>query len=182
MSYIVGQPILGAIKSMRITLLLLIVMLVIGPSDVIVEGVATRGILAAEGITLEIDFGNETILRFTDLNGTNALEITESAVSVEKEWYGEFVYVTAVAGVPNDAVNGLYWQYWVNDELAPVAANKYNLEENDVVSWRRLSREENTSTSAIPQDLEVFLLVWTSLLSIIGVSFLGLLYFMKIRR
>ena len=184
MSYFVGQPILGVIKSMRMSLLLLrmTVILVINPSLVIAEGVSTRGTLAAEGITLEIDFGNETILTFTNLNGTNALDVTESVVSVEKEWYGEFVYVTAVAGVPNDAENGLYWQYWVNNELAPIAANKYNLEENDVVSWRRLSGEESTTTSSTSQDFDTSLLVWAVFLSILGVSFLGMLYVMKMRR
>jgi hypothetical protein len=169
---------------MRLPLLLILltVTLVMVPSQAMAEGVSAREILAAEGITLKIDFGNETVLTFTDLNGTTALDVTESVVSVEKEWYGDLVYVTSVAGVPNNAVNGLYWQYWVNNELAPVAANKYNLKENDVVSWRRLSREETTSTSTIPQDLEVSLLVWTSLLSILGVSYLGLLYIMKMRR
>jgi hypothetical protein len=161
---------------------LMVVFLVMIPSRVIAEGVSTRGTLAAEGITLEVDFGNETVLTFMNLNGTNALNVTESVVSVEKEWYGEFVYVTAVAGIPNDAENGLYWQYWVNNELAPVAANKYNLEDNDVVSWRRLSQLETITTSSTSQNLDVSLLVWTSLLSVLGVSFLGFLYIMKTRR
>lgn len=163
-------------------LLLMMVMLVMIPSQVIAEGVATRGTLAAEEISLEIDFGNETVLTFMNLNGTNALDVTESVVSVEKEWYGDFVYVTAVAGVPNDAENGLFWQYWVNNELAPVAANKYNLEQNDVVTWRRLSGEGTTTTSFTSQDFDTSLLAWAGLLSILGVSFLGLLYVMKMRR
>jgi hypothetical protein len=184
LSYIVGQPILGDIKSMRgvLLLLMMVAMLVMSPSQAIAEGVATRGPLAAEGITLEIDFGNDTVLTFTNLNGTNALDVTESVVSVEKEWYGDLVYVTSIAGVPNDAENGWFWQYWVNNELAPIAANKYNLEENDIVSWRRLSEEGTTTTSYTSQDFDISLLAWAGLLTILGVSFLGMLYIMKMRR
>ena len=163
-------------------LLLLLIMLVIFPSQVIVEGMKSREYLAADGITLELDFGNETVLTYENLNGSNVLDVTESVVAVEKEWYGDLVYVTGIAGVPNDAENGLFWQYWVNNELAPIAANKYNLEENDIVSWRRLSPENNTTTSSTTMDFDLSLLAWTGFLSIIGVGFLGFLYVIKMRR
>jgi hypothetical protein len=152
------------------------------PSQAIVHGVEYRGSLAVDGITLEIDFGNETTITFTNLNGTNVLNVTESVVDVEKEWYGDLVYVTAIGGVRNDVGKGLFWQYWVNDELAPVAANKYNLEENDLISWRRVSPEENTTDSSTTQELDFSLLGWAIFLSILGASFLGFLYMMKNRR
>jgi hypothetical protein len=161
---------------------MMVIALSIIPSKVISQSEEASASLSAEGITLEIDFGNDTSLTFTSLNGTTALDITESVVSVEKEWYGDLVYVTSVAGVPNDAENGLYWQYWVNDELAPVAANKYNLEENDVVSWRRLAPENSTTNSSTTQEIDFSLIGWTGLLSILGVSFLGVLYIVKGRK
>jgi hypothetical protein len=146
------------------------------------QGTESRGYLAAEGITLEIDFGNETVLTFTDLNGTNVLDVTESVVTVEKEWTGDLVFVTSIAGVSEDPGNGLFWQYWVNDELGPVAANKYNLQENDIVSWRRLPPEIDSTNSSTSEDFDFSLLVWAGILSVLGLSFLGILYVRVDRR
>jgi len=52
-------------------------------------------ILAAEGITLTVDFGNGTIREYTNLNGTTVLEITSSVLDVEVEWFGLFAYIRA---------------------------------------------------------------------------------------
>jgi len=35
-----------------------------------------------------------------------------------------------------NGINNKYWQYWVNDELPMVSADKMQLEKDDVVEWK----------------------------------------------
>ncbi len=103
-------------------------------------------VTSATDVQLVIDFGNGTTLHFDGLTGMTVLNVTEAAVPVEYEWYGDLVFVTSIAGVSNDPDRDLWWQYWVNGELGPVAANKYILSDGDVVEWRLPSHGIDTST------------------------------------
>ena len=132
--------------------------------------------LSAIGITLEIDFGNETIITFTDLNGTDVLSVTESVIVVDFEWRGDLVFVNAIGGVSNNG--GLWWQYWVNNEYGPVAANKYVPSDGDSISWKRVEPASQVQTNESP-DFE--LIVAAALVSIIGSGFLAGLYLKRMR-
>ena len=131
--------------------------------------------IAATGISLHLDFGNGTVLEFHDIEGTNVLNVTESVTEVGVLWYGDLVFVTSIAGVSNNESAGLWWQYWVNDELGPVAANKYQVQDGDVVSWRRILPE----TEPTDQPIDYTLIGAAIVLAVIG---FGFLFFLSTRK
>ncbi len=96
----------------------------LGSSDVI---------LAAEGITLTIDFGNGTIREYDNLNGSTVLEVTMSVLDVEVQWFGSLAYIRAIEGLVGQGEYG--WQFWVNGEFASIAVNQYSLDNDDNISW-----------------------------------------------
>lgn len=49
--------------------------------------------------------------------------------------YSFGVFVESIAGVPNGK-DGKYWQYYVNDKLGEVAADKKEVKTGDRVEWR----------------------------------------------
>jgi len=100
-----------------------------------VESSPIQYIPAATGISLTVNFGNGTTQEYLNLEGTNVFEVTNSTTDVEVEWYGDLVYVLAISGVREDDEAGLYWQYWVNGDLGPSAANYYILEDGDSIEW-----------------------------------------------
>ena len=129
---------------------------------------------SATDLTLIIDFGNDTVLTYYTVEGNNVLEATNATVEVQNEWYADSAFVTSIEGVFSDADSGLWWQYWVNDELGPVAANKFLVQDGDVISWKRLPPEMTSEPQNDPS------LLWgIVILSLIGVSFLGILFKMK---
>ena len=90
-------------------------------------------IVAAEGITLTIDFGNGTIREYSSLNGSTVLDVTSSVLDVEVQWFASLAYIRSIEGKVGEGEYG--WQYWVNDEFASVAVNLYILEDGDTVLW-----------------------------------------------
>ena len=152
----------------------LVVMTLVQPSMTL-DSQSNPFIASATDLTLIIDFGNGTVLTFDNVEGNNVLEVTNATVKVQSDWYGNSVFVTSIEGVSSDAESGLWWQYWVNDELAPVAANNFLVQDGDVISWKRLAPE----MTAEPQD-DPSLLWGIIILSLLGVTFLGILF--KIKR
>jgi hypothetical protein len=47
----------------------------------------------------------------------------------------EGVFVTAINGTTNGE-GGRWWQYWVNDGYGPVAADRIEIGDGDVITWR----------------------------------------------
>lgn len=45
------------------------------------------------------------------------------------------IFVESIAGLEN-GTKGKYWQYWVNDKLGEVAADKKKVKEGDKIEWR----------------------------------------------
>ena len=133
----------------------------------------------ATGIELEIDFGNDTIILFSDVEGTDVLSITEGQLDLVVEWYGNLAYVTAIEGVSNDPQTGLFWQYWVNDELAPVAANLMTVNDTDHILWRRTS-SNFIEPPGTENDSGV--LVGIIVIGILSPVFLGFLQVITMRR
>ena len=134
-------------------------------------------------VNLEIDFGNGTVVSYANANGTNVLEATASKVELVVEWYGSLAYVVEIDGVHNDAAAGLFWQYWVNGDRAPFAANQMIVAANDTIEWKRApSTFTSTETNTVPQQLDSSLIMGTILTVILGPIFLGFLNFVKNRR
>ena len=104
-----------------------------GSSDVVV---------AAEGITLTIDFGNGTTVDYYNLNGSTVLDVTSSVLDVEVQWYGPLAYIRGIEGLVGAGAEG--WEYWVNGEFASIAVNLYTLEDNDSLLWRYTSPESQS--------------------------------------
>ena len=129
---------------------------------------------SSSDLTLIIDFGNGTSLTYENVEGENVLDATNATVEVEQDWYAGSAFVTSIAGVSNDEDAGLWWQYWVNDELGPTAANIYEVEEGDVIAWRRIA--PRTETEPGPNYDFLFN---ASILAIIGIGFLAVLFIKK---
>ncbi len=118
-------------------ILLAVLLLTVAPSQALGAAAPpqTQFTLTATNISLQIDFGNGTVLTHQGLTGSDVLSITESVLSVEVSWYGEMAFVESIAGVANNQVEGRWWQYWVNGELGPVAANTYEVGDDDSIAW-----------------------------------------------
>ena len=130
-------------------------------------------IVAAEDITLTIDFGNGTAREFNDLNGSTVLEVTSSVLEVEVQWFGPLAYIKSIEGLTGEGEYG--WEYWVNDEFASIAVNLYSLENGDIVSW------VFSSPSPITQYDPTFI-PGVVFVSISGLGFIAIVYVQTVRR
>ncbi len=133
----------------------------------------TDSIIAAEGLSLSVDFGNGTIITFSDLNGSTVFDVTSDVLNIQTQWYGPLAYVRGIEGV---VAKGQYgWQYWVNDEFASMAVNFYFLEDGDTVSW--VFSSPNPETQQDPT-----LIPGVSIVSILGLGFITVLYIQTSRK
>ena len=130
-------------------------------------------ILAAEGITFTIDFGNGTILDYNNLNGTTVLNVTSSVLDVEVEWFGTLAYIRGIAGLVGEGAEG--WEYWVNGEFASIAVNLYTLEDGDSLLWRYTSPEPE-------QEYDPTFIPGAILVSLSGMGFMAIVYVQTSRR
>lgn len=147
---------------------LLVVLIISIP---VTDGKRNRCAAPANGnnVNLKLDFGNGTSISYDNLEGSTVLNVTESVVAVEYEWYGDLVFVTSIANVSNDADQGLWWQYWVNGEVGSVAANQYTVEDGDLIEWRL------GPTEAPPAETDWSLLIGLSIVGAAAFLFLILL-------
>jgi hypothetical protein len=148
--------------------MLLASIVLISLSPVVASTPETIYFPAATGILLSIDFRNGTVLEYSDLEGTNVYEVTNSTTPTDAEWYGDLVYVTSIAGVAEDVNANIYWQYWVNGELGNVAANKYTLQDNDVIEWGLPSNTTDTTPVPTDQPFDVSLVIGGTILGVVA--------------
>jgi hypothetical protein len=95
-------------------------------------------------LTLIINYNNGTTISYSNctLNNsyTSAFDLLRAYARVEfycqKFGQRNSFFVTSVDGRAQDAVEGRYWQYWVNGVYAQVASNVYVCQDNDVIEWR----------------------------------------------
>lgn len=130
---------------------------------------------AANDIELTIDYGNSTQLTNTGLSGGTVFDVLNETANTT---YTEFAYgrfIVSVNGVENNAGgNGYYWQYWVNDELGPVAADKFSLEDGDQILWKYCAPVYPLENSG-PTETSLFLGLAVIVLAgglVIGIAFL----------
>ena len=121
----------------------------------------------ALNLSQTIDYGNSTQHTFSDLSGETVFDILNQTATVTFTQYLYGKFITAINGVENNANNsGRYWQYWVNVELAPVAAENYILSDGDQVLWKYCA-PESTPTTPPPFNPEVF--VGLGIIGVVGV-------------
>jgi hypothetical protein len=90
------------------------------------------------------DYGKGTNQTFAGLNfpqGATAFQALLVNSSVDYQYTGSLVLVTAINGVHNNASANLFWQYYVNGVFGPVASNLYHLGNNSMVEWRYQSSQ-----------------------------------------
>jgi hypothetical protein len=138
-----------------------------------VLGDGTDTIIAAEGISVSVDFGNGTRFDFDGLNGSTVLDVTSVVFDVQVQWYGPLAYIRGIEGIIGEGQNG--WQYWVNGDFASIAVNLYFLEDNDSVEW------VYSGPVSQPQE-DPTLIPGVMVVSISGIGFLAIVYVQTSRR
>jgi len=158
----------------RSKLILAVILIVVGilSNPPLVQG-KSEVVVAAEDITLTIDFGNGTIREFNDLNGSTVLEVTSSVLEIEVRWFGPLAYIKSIEGLAGEGEYG--WEYWVNDEFASIAVNLYSLEDGDTVSW--VFSSPTPSTQYDPTFIPGVIIVSAS-----GLGFIVIVYVQTNRR
>ncbi|MHA2177897.1 MAG: DUF4430 domain-containing protein [Candidatus Thorarchaeota archaeon] len=154
-------------------LLLLIPIFLLVPSTGAVGVRSTDTIIAAEGISVSVDFGNGTILEFDNLSGTTVLNVTSEVLNVQIDWYGPFGYIRGIEGVVGAGQTG--WQYWVNGVFASVAVNLYFLNDGDSLEW--VYSGPVTQTQEDPT-----LIPGAAVVSISALGFIAIVYIQTSRR
>jgi hypothetical protein len=154
-------------------ILVMVLLVVMSSSESSLVQANSELVTAAEGITLTIDFGNGTIRKYYDLNGSTVLEVTSSVLEVDVQWFGSLAYIKGIEGLVGEGEFG--WQFWVNGEFASVAVNQYLLNDDDVISWvySTPTQHQQEDPSLIPGILVV---------SIAGLGFIAIVYVQTSRR
>jgi hypothetical protein len=135
----------------------------------------TGSIIAAEGITVSVDFGNGTTLEFDDLNGSTVLDVTSEVLDVQVQWYGPLVYIRGIEGIVAAGQSG--WEYWVNGEFASIAVNLYTLADGDTIEWVYTTQSTQTQS---PHDSS--LVPGIILVAVSGFGFISIVYFQTSRK
>jgi len=99
--------------------------------------------------TINIDYGNGTVATHTittdNYTAFGFLEAVVGFENIDATYYESFNswLINSINGVQNGAdipgiadTSAYYWQYYVNDELGPVGADRYALLDGDVLEWR----------------------------------------------
>ena len=67
-------------------------------------------------------------------DGQNALDLLKDKADVQAEESSIGSFVTEINGVRNS--EDQFWMFYVNGELAPVAADQYETQNGDKIEWR----------------------------------------------
>lgn len=81
-----------------------------------------------EGSPVEINVDHET----------DVLAYMVENFSVEGDEEG---FITSIDGVEQDDSEGLYWLYYINEEMPSVGAGDYIVEDGDLIEWKLESFE-----------------------------------------
>ena len=95
-------------------------------------------------VTYIINFGEETIEeQLFILKDSTVFSLLQDLAqkrnfNIETSYYeGMGVLVESIDMIRNmGGIDDKYWQYWVNDELPMVSADKMELKKDDVVEWK----------------------------------------------
>jgi hypothetical protein len=99
-------------------------------------------------INLKIDYGNGTVesetITTTNYTPMGVLEAVVGNENIQATYYeGMGWLVDGINGVKNGAdvpdlndTDQRWWQYYVNDTLGPVSADRFALQEGDLLEWK----------------------------------------------
>jgi hypothetical protein len=160
-----------SVAKIRIILVLVLMIVMSLSNSSQVQG-NSEIVVAAEGITLTVDFGNGTIREYNGLNGSTVLEVTSSVLEVDVQWFGPLAYIRGIEGLVGQGEYG--WQFWVNGQFASVAVNQYLLHDNDSVSW--------VYSAPMPQQEDPSLIPGILIVSAAGFGFIAIVYINTSRR
>lgn len=68
--------------------------------------------------------------------GESTLQVFEKALELGIKQTSLGAYVYSVQGINESSSEGLYWQYYFNDELAPVGVSDFRISEDGLLEWR----------------------------------------------
>lgn len=133
----------------------------------------------ASNVELTIDYGNSSQHVYSDLSGLTVFDILNQTAPVTFIEFAYGKFVISINGVENNAnQNGFYWQYWVNDELAPIAADNYVLSDDDQVLWKYCAPEE---TSTPPPTINPDMVLGVALVAFFSIFIILLALFVSRR-
>ena len=105
----------------------------------ITEGIIRK--IQQEKVLYIIDNGNINSYQISLSQNSTVFSLLEELAKREnlkvesKVYEGMGVFVESIDGVKN-GTEKKYWQYWVNSELPPVAADKKEVKKGDKVEWK----------------------------------------------
>ena len=73
-------------------------------------------------------------LAYDGEDGQNALDLLKAKADVQAQESSIGSFVTEINGTQNSEDH--FWMFYVNDELAPVAADQYQTKNDDKIEWR----------------------------------------------
>ncbi|MFA5318136.1 MAG: DUF4430 domain-containing protein [Patescibacteria group bacterium] len=97
--------------------------------------------IPVEKINLIIDFSDKKeSVQVEFKEGVTVFDVLQSGtedlgIALETQMYGVGVFINVIGDKKNGQDNN-YWTYYVNDEFANVAADKYKLRAGDRVEWK----------------------------------------------
>jgi hypothetical protein len=87
-------------------------------------------------------------------------------------------FVESIAGVVNNQAGRRWWQYWVNGELGPVAANAYQVSDGDSIVWQYTGSQAEDLEGKGPNSTQLYEAL---ILAGLGLGFLAMLFVVRRR-
>lgn len=92
-------------------------------------------------ISVTLNYGNSTSVTKTIFlsPNTTVLDALKATATVNATYWSAYqsLLIDAINSVANNANgNNMWWEYWVNDELALVGVDQYKLRDGDSVEWK----------------------------------------------
>ena len=112
--------------------------LVLGCANPLVTAPTEQTDQAEVKVTFLINSGDSfEVIRTTVPMGTTVLEAFRQVAELNLKEYGNLgAYIVGINGLDENPDTGFYWQYYVNDELAPVGVSNFRLEKGSTIEFR----------------------------------------------
>jgi hypothetical protein len=105
--------------------------------------------VGAGAFSLMIDYGEGEITNYPDISLQSDRNlftlmrktILEENTPFEYEEYQDLGVLITRIGDSENGTDNKYWQYWVNNHFAQVAASSYVVEEGDIIEWKFVKQQ-----------------------------------------
>lgn len=75
-------------------------------------------------------------ISFKGKNGKTVLEVLQTNCKVTTSGTGSNVFLTSVNGIASNDTEGIYWIYYVNDEMGMVGINSLITKDSDIITFK----------------------------------------------